>query len=89
MLEIWAQAQQAIMLANEVHIIGCSLPEYDVNIRTLLLPLRYKLIKGKCKVKIYILNSDKVSQERWESHLTNKIEIIRFEPLKKYCESLS
>jgi hypothetical protein len=35
------------------------------------------------------LDSDKDSQERWENHLTNKIEIIRYESLKKYCESMS
>lgn len=87
MTRIWSQAQQAIIDANEVHFIGFSLPEYDANIRTLLLPLRHKLIKGKCKVKVYILNNDKSSQERWENHLTNKIEIIKYESLKKYCEN--
>lgn len=89
MTSIWAQAQQAIINANEVHIIGFSLPEYDANIRTLMLPLRHKLLKDKCKVKVYILNSDKDSQERWQNHLTNKIEIVRYESLKKYCERYS
>jgi hypothetical protein len=88
MTSIWAQAQQAILNANEAHIIGFSLPEYDANIRTLLLPLRTKIIEDKCKVHIYILNTDKASKNRWINLLTDNIKFIEYNSLKDYCQHL-
>lgn len=82
--QIWSQAQHAILNAREVHFIGYSLPEYDANIRTLLLPLREKIINNKCKVKVYLLTKDKDGEERWKDHLTDGIEIIYFDSFKNY-----
>lgn len=88
MVSIWAQVQQTIINANEVHIIGFSLPEYDANIRTLFLPLRTKMIEDKCKVNIYLLNTDKESKSRWINLLTDHIEFIEYNSLKDYCQHL-
>jgi uncharacterized protein YbgA (DUF1722 family) len=99
LLDIWSQAMESIQNATEIHIIGFSLPEYDANIRTILLPLRNNLMKGKCCVKVYIKKlekkfkkkqkeyiSDKATIERWENFLCKKAEIIEIDSFKKYVE---
>jgi hypothetical protein len=84
---IWSQASQAIDDAEEIHIIGYSLPEYDDNIRALLLPLHNNLTRNKCSAKIYL--KDMQERDRWEKLLGKEnITFIPIKSFKDYCEKL-
>lgn len=83
LLQIWAQATKSIQEAEEIHFIGYSLPEYDYNIRTLLLPLRNK---SNLNINVYIMKDDYFTEERWKNFLGNKVNLIKIDSFKSYCE---
>lgn len=88
LLDIWTKATGAIQEAKEIHFIGYSLPEYDTNIRTLLLPLRQKIGNKTCLAKIYVMNDGfkKDTSRRWKEFLGANIELVYIDSFEKYCE---
>lgn len=65
--EIWHQASAAVACANEVKIIGYSLPESDTALRVLLNPLRFKLQEGATEITVVEPAAD--ARRRWENSL--------------------
>lgn len=72
---IWDQALEGITTANEVTIVGYSLPSADVAVRMLLNPLRRRIFEGLVKVKV--VDTNKNTLERWGTFLGAKVEIIQ------------
>ncbi len=70
MQSIWYSASKALDNADEIHIIGYSLPESDTAIRTLLNTVRFRLEKGE--VKVTVDDPDGEARQRWEDFLGNK-----------------
>ncbi|MCP4371886.1 MAG: hypothetical protein GY797_27780 [Deltaproteobacteria bacterium] len=70
MQSIWYSASEALDNADEIHIIGYSLPESDTAIRTLLNTVRFRLEKGE--VKVTVDDPDGEARQRWKDFLGNK-----------------
>lgn len=71
---IWDQALEGITTANEVTIVGYSLPSADVAVRMLLNPLRRRISEGLVKVKV--VDTKKTILEHWKNFLGTKVETI-------------
>lgn len=71
---IWDQALEAITTANEVTIVGYSLPSADVAVRMLLNPLRRRISEGLVKVKV--VDTEETILKRWKIFLGTKVETI-------------
>jgi len=67
MQRIWFQAGNAVSKAEEIRIIGYSLPESDFAVRTLLNPLRFR--SQKKDVKIFVDDPDPKTRKRWRDFL--------------------
>lgn len=89
LLDIWAKAADAIQETSEIHFIGYSLPEYDTNIRTLLLPLRTKIKNKNCLAKVYVMKGASAQDinDRWKNFLGDNIELYSINSFKEYCIS--
>lgn len=87
LLDIWAKAADAIQKTSEINFIGYSLPEYDTNIRTLLLPLRTKIENRDCLAKVYVMTDafEQDTKDRWKNFLGDNIELIPINSFEKYC----
>lgn len=73
--EIWQLAVEALHSADQVKIIGYSLPESDGAVRTLLNPLRSRLGGGNAQV--VVVNDDPNALDRWKDLLGDRAELRR------------
>ncbi len=80
---IWDQASEAIATANEVTIVGYSLPSADVAVRMLLNPLRRRIFEGLVKVKV--VDTNKTTLKRWKTFLEDEDE-DKVETIQKEAE---
>lgn len=69
---IWYQASKAMNEADEVHVIGYSLPESDTALRTLLNTIKFRLEENTIK-RVTIDDPDSETRERWKNFLGEKI----------------
>jgi hypothetical protein len=74
-LEIWEAARLALAGADEIRILGASLPLADAAVRTLFGPARFRLARGE--VSIQIDDKSEESFDRWASHLGQDVCWIR------------
>jgi len=74
---IWEQAATALNQAKEVTFVGYSLPSADVAVRTLINPLRQRLVKKAVKVKV--VDPDPTVRERWKEFLGEGVRYIERE----------
>jgi len=70
-LEIWEQASYVLLNADEIFIIGYSLPKADVAIRALLIPLRARLERNATKVTVVNPNENNLAE--WQRFLGDKV----------------
>jgi hypothetical protein len=71
--QVWNAAAESLRHATEVKVIGYSLPESDVGIRSLLNPLRFRLEQRDCRVAVYDPAND--TRERWQLFLGANVEV--------------
>lgn len=64
---IWDQAEEAILTADQIIVVGYSLPPADIAVRVLLNPLRRRISKKSVIVKV--VDSKKATLERWRDFL--------------------
>jgi hypothetical protein len=72
---IWQQATEAISTAEQVAIVGYSLPYADISVRVLLNVLQKRLSEGSVKVKV--VDPDKSILNWWRDFLGPKMEPIK------------
>jgi len=65
--EVWNLAGEAVRVAKKVVVIGYSLPEADTAVRTLLLPLRFRALKGDVRVVVFDKSNETIG--RWQEFL--------------------
>jgi len=66
-LEVWEAARIALASAQEIRILGASLPPADAGVRTLFASTRFRLARGEVSVRVDDKNLE--AFERWEAHL--------------------
>lgn len=71
-LRIWQQAAEALSVANEIEIVGYSLPKADSAVRALLLPLCTRLEQKDVKITVVNRNNDILGE--WKAFLGNAIQ---------------
>lgn len=71
--EVWNLAGEAVRVAKKVVVIGYSLPEADTAVRTLLLPLRFRALRGDVQVLVFD-KSDKTIG-RWQEFLGGNAQV--------------
>lgn len=64
---IWEQAAQAIISADQIIIVGYSLPYADIAVRVLLNPLRQRISRNSVIVKV--VDPNKSTQKHWQDFL--------------------
>ena len=69
---IWAQAAKALEQADEIRIVGASLPESDLGVRTLFNPMRLRLAERA--VRVVVQDPDSGAIARWRDLLGNDVE---------------
>jgi hypothetical protein len=67
LLEVWQLAGEAIRKADTVVAVGYSLPEADLAVRTLLLPLRSRALRKR--VKVVVIDRSEHTIRRWQDFL--------------------
>ena len=77
MQRIWHEAQAALIRADEIRIVGASLPFADIAVRVLLNPLRFRAEEGAVKIEVH--NPDKKTHITWKDFLGGGITTL---PLK-------
>jgi hypothetical protein len=91
LLQVWSQASFSLQEADLIYFIGFSLPEYDINIRTLLLPLKNRISQKACDVKIFCKKNDKSAIQRWNDFIgkenKDSYQIIERDSFKEFCEN--
>jgi hypothetical protein len=75
--EVWHQADLALRAADEIRVLGASLPESDSAVRILLNPLRYRVANGS--VRVTIDDPSRRTHERWQGFLGRDITLRRRE----------
>lgn len=68
---VWYSAAKALDKADEIHIIGYSLPESDTAVRTLLNTVRFRLEKDV--LKVIVDDPDSETRQRWGNFLGEKV----------------
>ena len=74
MQSIWAQAAHALTRAEEIHIIGYSLPASDLAIQALLNPLRLRL--DGAEVSVIVNDPKPETRQRWRRLLGENAKIF-------------
>ncbi|MBK7594209.1 MAG: hypothetical protein IPP98_07365 [Gemmatimonadetes bacterium] len=69
---IWAQSAKALGEAEAILIVGASLPESDLAVRTLFNPIRLRLAEGK--VRVVVQDPSSGAADRWKEVLGNSVE---------------
>lgn len=75
LLEVWHLAGEALRTATRVVAIGYSLPDADVAVRTLLLPLRFRALRGD--VNVLVIDESEQTLQRWQDFLRGNAEELR------------
>ena len=70
-LEVWEAARIALANAEEIRILGASLPPADMAVRTLFGPTRFRLERGE--VTVQLDDKSEESFDRWSEHLGRKV----------------
>jgi hypothetical protein len=65
--EVWQLAGEAFRKADTVVAVGYSLPEADLAVRTLLLPLRFRALRKR--VKVVVIDRSEHTIRRWQEFL--------------------
>lgn len=68
---IWFEAAIALEKADQVRVVGASLPEADIGVRTLLNPLRFRLENNE--VSVIVHDPLKKTLERWKHFLGENV----------------
>jgi hypothetical protein len=71
MQRVWHEALVALMRADEIRIVGASLPAADVAIRVLLNAVRFRVADGLSKVIVH--NPNKRTHATWKAFLGSGI----------------
>jgi len=74
MQSIWDQVAHALNHAEELTIVGYSLPAPDVAVRTLINPIRRRLAERAIKITVVDVNDTIL--ERWQDFLGNGIHLV-------------
>lgn len=81
---IWDQAAQAIISADQIIVVGYSLPPADIAVRVLLNPLRRRISRNSVIVKV--VDPNKATQKHWRDFLGTNVEVIEKEAKEFFTE---
>ena len=75
MHEVWNLAGEAVRVAKKIVVIGYSLPDADTSVRTLLLPVRFRALRGD--VRVLVVDKSDRTLERWQEFLEGNAQELR------------
>jgi hypothetical protein len=72
---VWHRAAEALLTAEQVEIIGASLPSADSAVRALLNPLRFRSDEGR--VALRVRNPSRSDLDVWAAFMGSRAELVK------------